>query len=62
VSIIVKLSRIERLLNAAPRVPIHPKPDDPYLAKVKTILAEERAEGCDPECIHCAVWREKAGE
>ena len=44
-SINVKLSRVERLLNAAGRVPIIPKPDDPYLAKVLAILAEERAEG-----------------
>jgi hypothetical protein len=45
VSIVVKLSRVERLLNAAGLVPIRPKPDDPYLAKVRAVLAEERADG-----------------
>jgi hypothetical protein len=44
-SVTVKLSRIERLLNAAGRVPILPKPDDKYLLQIKEILAEERKEG-----------------
>jgi hypothetical protein len=46
-SIVVKLSRVERLINAANRVPICPKPDDPYLAKIRVILDEERAEGIE---------------
>jgi flagellar biosynthesis/type III secretory pathway protein FliH len=46
-SLVVKLSRVERLINAANRVPISPKPDDPYLAKIRAILDEERAEGIE---------------
>jgi hypothetical protein len=46
-SVTVKLSRIERLLNAAGCVPILPKPDDKYLLQIKKILAEERKEGYD---------------
>jgi flagellar biosynthesis/type III secretory pathway protein FliH len=46
-SLVVKLSRVERLINAANRVPISPKHDDPYLAKIRAILDEERAEGIE---------------